>query len=141
MKLSGDEFSVASLQCMIKDKIIKYISALHYPLSLGSKSWGGRGESIISWPQKEYLWRNRQPYGKCFFCHCTNSLYTCILNKCSSIHILKRTENIQGRLKIMIRNKELPLKKGEKLYFVLLKEQLKGDIVGDLIKPRVLQQA
>lgn len=75
-----------------------------------------------------------------FFCHCTNSLYTCILNKCSSIHILKRTENIQGRLKIMIRNKELPLKKGEKLYFVLLKEQLKGDIVGDLIKPRVLQQ-
>lgn len=41
----------------------------------------------------------------------------------------------------MIRNKELPLKKGEKLYFVLLKEQLKGDTVGDLIKPRVLQQA
>lgn len=48
MKLSGDEFGVASLQHVIKDKITKYVSALHYPLSFGPESWGGRGESIIS---------------------------------------------------------------------------------------------
>lgn len=64
----------------------------------------------------------------------------CILNKCSSIHILRRTENIQGRLTIMIRNKDC-LWKGERNYFSsCFKEQLKGDTVGDLIKPRVLQQ-
>jgi len=38
----------------------------------------------------------------------------------------------------MIRNVEMLVKRKEKRIFILLKGWLKGDIVGNLIKPRML---
>lgn len=41
-------------------------------------------------------------------CHCINSLCTCILdNECGSIYILRRTEEVQGRLTMMVRSVEM----------------------------------